>query len=304
MRANRFFFIMMVLAGTATVPARAQQAAPSSAPAAVRGYAMLVRPPFATSQLLDSARENLARALATNDRRLLRATPAQYLQAIQRLAPEAELTDTAQLADYIRSLTALQCPQGATYPMSRIIASDPTSAGRLDLSGNWSRHFPATEPCLYDNNLARHIMSLACGNVIIPGPTTSGTVRPAQAPAVTVPSRVLVAAAPQIQQPAPFVPRAAQPPAPAPRPPDTVFVRGAPPHPVVVFQPTRFIHPPPAPQQPAPQPQVIVVRERSWVAPVLVTTALGVATYFIVRANDRSRRLPVPGPGGPVNPPN
>lgn len=286
-------------APAASLPAVSRPPADTASAHSVRGYAMLARPPIVGTISLDSARERLARALAGNERGVLRATPRQYLQALQRVAPEAELRDISQVPNYIRSLTAVQCPQDTTYPMSRIIAGGPNAAGRLDLSGRWQRRLASGEPCLYDNNLARHILSLACGNVILPRPT-GGAVRPAQAPAVSAETPRAVAAAPQAQQAPAALAAAPAPRAQAQRPPDTVFVREAPlAQPAMVFPQTTLIRPLAPP--PSREPTVIVIRERrSWAAPVLVTTALAAVTYFIVRANQRDR-----GPVlGPVNPPN
>lgn len=338
MNPSRLFFPTLVLAAMVlgTTPAHSQQPARrTSSPAApraqtqqpqsrqqpaiavarpdsasattIRGYAMLVHAPIVGTSSLDSARERLARALAANDRRVLRATPQQYLQALQRTASEAELRDTTQLADYIRSLTVVQCPQDLAYPMSRVLAHSGSTSGRMDLSGQWSRRFAPGEPCLYDNNLARNILSLACGNVILPrstsGPSSaqaaealravaaapSAVQREAPRAAVPAPQPVpqaTPAPAPQTQ-PAPSTPPAVET-SPrivlAQRPTDTVLVREAPPQQAVVFPPTTLIRPLAPP--PSREPTVIVIRERrSWAAPVLVTTALAAATYFIVRAN-------------------
>ncbi|GEM_PF-6038247 len=106
-------------------------------------------------------REELARAIESNDTTVLRATPSQFLAATQRVVPNAGVNSIEELARYIRALEARPCPPD-THQLSRVLLRDRS------VDWNVRRAFRAGEVCLFDNNLGQYVLSTLCGNLIMP----------------------------------------------------------------------------------------------------------------------------------------
>ncbi|MFH0712734.1 MAG: hypothetical protein V2A55_02715 [Candidatus Jorgensenbacteria bacterium] len=99
----------------------------------------------------------VAEAIEDDDDTRLLATPAQILTAIRQALPEAKIEDISGLVAYLRSLEVRLCPRGE-YQLSRILR------GKLDW--DFRRHFGVGEPCFFDRNLNKFVLSGSCGNVI------------------------------------------------------------------------------------------------------------------------------------------
>jgi hypothetical protein len=106
--------------------------------------------------------EELASALEGNDPgKIMREGGLNFFyKAISRNYPEIGLQNSSQLPGYIRTLVKRPCPSGK-YRLSTAILS----SGEL---GEITRSFREGENCLWDINLNVPILSLSCGNVVIP----------------------------------------------------------------------------------------------------------------------------------------
>lgn len=120
-----------------------------------RGYAMIRTPVATGAELADSILSPTARSSG-----FLRASPAQYLTALQAADPSAELKTLSDIKAYLSSLSIVRCPTGKGV-LSRVLLP----SGRLDFS--WERDFEEGEMCLYNNNTNRLILSLTCGNTVM-----------------------------------------------------------------------------------------------------------------------------------------
>lgn len=100
----------------------------------------------------------VAEAIEDADDTRLLATPVQILSAIRQAVPETEVEDIPGLIAYLRSLEVRPCPRGE-HQLSRILG------GKLDW--DFRRPFGNGEPCFFDRNLNKFILSGRCGNVIM-----------------------------------------------------------------------------------------------------------------------------------------
>ncbi len=99
----------------------------------------------------------VAEAIDDRDDTRLVATPEQILAAIQQSLPDAHVEDVSGLVAYLRNLEIRPCPRGE-HQLSRILK------GKLDW--DFRRRFGSDEPCFFDRNLNRFVLSARCGNVV------------------------------------------------------------------------------------------------------------------------------------------
>lgn len=133
-------------------------------------------------------REQLVNAILTNNKRVLRVTPEQYLQAMEK-GSNIRFGSVKDMAAYLSSLSVRACKEVSdTATLSRIM--EPSGEVRMD----YYRHFSNGEQCLYENNSGLNMLSLQCGNVIDNVAVIKGEVAPepvarAVAPATLFPGR-------------------------------------------------------------------------------------------------------------------
>lgn len=103
-------------------------------------------------------KESLIKALADNDRSVLRATPKQFMEAV-RLGSGMSFKSTNDFVTWLASLEVVPCGN-KNVSMGRIM--EPS--GKLSM--NYLRVYRKGEMCLRDNNSGLMILSLLCGNPV------------------------------------------------------------------------------------------------------------------------------------------
>lgn len=120
-----------------------------------------------------------------SDNELILNVPCMALVETANEIYGSEHADCAELADYLKTLSVQPCPMRETR-LTRVLAD-----GSIDWK-DWSRQLREGETCLYDNNEARWIASLSCGNYIVDElPVYTAMVRdelPAESPISWTPS--------------------------------------------------------------------------------------------------------------------
>ncbi len=130
-------------------------------------------------------KDALIKALADNDRSVLRATPKQFMEAVW-LGSGMSFKSTNDFVAWLASLEVVPCGN-KNVSMGRIM--EPS--GKLSM--NYLRVYRKGEMCLRDNNSGLMILSLLCGNpvnnsmqMLADRRTTSDTTEKAKAQVVRV----------------------------------------------------------------------------------------------------------------------
>ncbi len=103
-------------------------------------------------------KDALIKALADNDRSVLRASPKQFMEAV-RLGSGMSFKSTNDFVAWLASLEVVSCGS-KQVSMGRIM--EPS--GKLSM--NYLRIYRKGEMCLRDNNSGLMILSLLCGNPV------------------------------------------------------------------------------------------------------------------------------------------
>jgi len=114
--------------------------------------------PFTKAPL---SQEAYAKAIESNDSKVLNATATEFVDAVARLHPQLEISSAGELAEYIRYLAVMECPQ-----TKAVLGRIDTKLKTVDLDGR-ERLLREGEMCLFDNNEGLWIASLSCGNLVV-----------------------------------------------------------------------------------------------------------------------------------------
>lgn len=105
-----------------------------------------------------TTREAYARALERNDRSLLNVSCTDIVGAVAKIG--VPVRTCTELAAYVRTLEVKPCPV-----LNRKVRLARVVRGAVD--EGWQRELKRGELCLFDNNQAKWMFSLSCGNLIL-----------------------------------------------------------------------------------------------------------------------------------------